>query len=117
MLSEAQALLSFSALSQPTRLRILRHLVVAGEAGLAAGAIGAALGDASSSRLSFHLAQLEQAGLVTAQRQGRSIIYRAHYPALSGLLTFLMRDCCQNHPAVCGPLADMPPAPCQGECS
>lgn len=101
-MDERQALDAFAALSQETRLRIVRLLVTAGPDGLPAGAIGDAMG-ATSSRMSFHLNHLEQAGLVTSRRDGRSIIYSATYPALSGLVEFLMRDCCQGHPEVCTP--------------
>jgi ArsR family transcriptional regulator len=100
--TEAQALKAFSALSQETRLRVVQLLVTAGPGGLAAGAIGEAVG-ASSSRLSFHLNHLEQAGLIQSRREARSIIYNAAYPALSALVAFLMRDCCQGHPEVCAP--------------
>lgn len=101
-MDETQALDAFGALSQETRLRIVRLLVKAGPKGLAAGAIGAAL-DASSSKLSFHLSHLERAGLVQSRREARSIIYSAAYPALAGLIAFLMRDCCQGRPEVCAP--------------
>lgn len=103
MMDEAAALAAFGALSQETRLRIVRLLVTAGPDGLPAGAIGEAMDGASSSRMSFHLSQLEQAGLVTSRREGRSILYSAAYPVLSNLVQFLMRDCCQGHPAVCDP--------------
>ncbi|GGE52168.1 transcriptional regulator [Agaricicola taiwanensis] len=102
-MDETQALGAFAALSQGTRLRIVRLLVEAGPEGLPAGAIGEAMDGASSSRMSFHLSQLEQAGLVTSRREGRSIIYSAAYPALSALVDFLMRDCCRGHPEVCAP--------------
>lgn len=102
-MNEKRALDAFAALSQETRLRIVRLLVAAGPQGLPAGAIGEAMDGASSSRMSFHLGQLEHAGLVVSRREGRSIIYSAAYPALAGLLTFLMRDCCQGHPEVCKP--------------
>ena len=101
--NEKQALNAFAALSQETRLRIVRLLVTAGPEGLPAGAIGEAMGGASASRMSFHLSHLEQAGLVVSRREGRSIIYSAAYSALSGLVEFLMRDCCQGHPEVCNP--------------
>ncbi|RVT97682.1 ArsR family transcriptional regulator [Rhodovarius crocodyli] len=101
-MDETQALAALAALSQETRLRIVRLLVTAGPEGLAAGAIGDAL-DAASSRLSFHLNQLEQAGLVQSRREGRSIRYSATFDTLSGLIAFLMRDCCQGHPEVCAP--------------
>jgi ArsR family transcriptional regulator, arsenate/arsenite/antimonite-responsive transcriptional repressor len=102
-MNEKQALAAFAALSQETRLRIVRLLVTAGPDGLPAGSIGEAMDKASSSRISFHLAHLEQAGLVTSRREGRSIIYSAAYSSLSGVIAFLMRDCCQGHPDVCVP--------------
>jgi len=102
-MDEKHALTAFAALSQETRLRIVRLLVTAGPAGMAAGAIGEAVDGASSSRMSFHLSHLEQAGLVESRRAGRSIIYTAALGALSGLVEFLMRDCCQGHPEVCNP--------------
>ncbi len=101
-MDELQALDAFSALSQETRLKMVRALVMAGPDGLAAGAVGDAVGAASSSA-SFHLAHLERAGLVRSRRESRSIIYTADYTALSGLVAFLMRDCCQGHPDVCAP--------------
>lgn len=101
-MNETQALDALSALSQETRLRIVRLLVTAGPDGMAAGAIGDAL-DAASSRLSFHLTHLEHAGLIQSRREGRSIRYTAFYEALSGLIAFLMQDCCQGRPEVCAP--------------
>ena len=102
-MNEKQALNAFSALSQETRLRIVRLLVTAGPDGMSAGVIGGAMDGASSSRMSFHLSHLEQAGLVESRREGRSIIYSAVLIRLSGLVEFLMRDCCQGHPEVCSP--------------
>ena len=103
-LDEQQALAAFGALSQQTRLQMVRALVMAGPDGLAAGAIGEAVG-ASSSSASFHLSHLERAGLVSSRRVSRSIIYSANYDGLGALVEFLMRDCCQGHPEVCGPAA------------
>jgi len=102
-MDEKQALGVFAALSQETRLRIVRLLVQAGTDGLAAGAIGEAMNGASSSLMSFHLSHLEQAGLIASRRTGRSILYAADYAALSDVIAFLMRDCCQGHPEVCAP--------------
>lgn len=104
-MDETQALSALSALSQETRLRIVRLLVTAGPAGMAAGAIGDELG-AASSRLSFHLTHLDHAGLIQSRREGRSIRYTAAFGALSGLIAFLMRDCCQGRPEVCSPAFD-----------
>ena len=103
-LEEPQALNAFGALSQETRLRMVRILVQAGPEGMPAGAIGEAV-DASSSSASFHLAHLERAGLIQSRRESRSIIYSANFDGLSGLVEFLMRDCCSGHPAVCMPAA------------
>lgn len=112
-MNKKQALEAFAALSQETRLRIVRLLVTAGSQGLPAGAIGEAMDGASSSRMSFHLSQLEHAGLVASRREGRSIIYSAAYPALAGLIAFLMRDCCQGHPEVCNPALAALPCHCE----
>lgn len=93
---------ALGALAQEHRLGVFRQLVQAGEHGLAAGAIAAALGIPNSS-LSFHLAQLSRAGLVTQERRHRSIIYRADYPAMNTLVGFLMENCCQGSASSCAP--------------
>lgn len=102
-MKEKQAIAVFTALSQETRLGIVRLLVAAGSEGMAAGAIGEAMSGKSSSRMSFHLSHLEHAGLIEARREGRSIIYSTALPALSSLMEFFIRECCQEHPDVCGP--------------
>lgn len=86
---EEQVISAFAALSQRTRLSIIRLLMTAGPEGMSAGAIGEAVG-ASSSRLSFHLSHLERTGLVTSRRNARSIIYTPVYPTFSGLVEFLI---------------------------
>ena len=87
------AISALSALAQEHRLSLVRLLIQAGEAGMAAGAIADALGIPSSS-LSFHLAQLSKAGLVRQERQHRSIIYRADYSAMNDLVAYLLENCC-----------------------
>ena len=109
--TETQALDAFAALSQETRLKMVRVLVVAGPEGMVAGAVGDAVG-ASSSDASFHLSHLERACLVRSRRVARSIIYSADYDGLSGLVEFLMRDCCQGHPEVCAPAAEVAASCC-----
>lgn len=103
-MEDKQALAAFAALSQETRLRIVRLLGTAGPEGLPAGAIGEAMDGATSSRMSFHLGPLEHAGLVTSRREGRQIIYSVTYQALSDLIAFLMRDCCQGRAEICAPV-------------
>ncbi len=95
------AVASLGALAQEHRLALFRMLVQAGESGLAAGVIAEKLGVPNSS-LSFHLAQLREAGLVLQERQHRSIIYRANYPAMNALVAYLMENCCAGT-SDCGP--------------
>ncbi len=73
-MEENDALVGFAALAHEDRLRIIRMLVVAGADGMAAGAIALALDDSPPSRISFHLKELEHAGLVRGRRDGKSII-------------------------------------------
>lgn len=101
-MDERQALDAFGALSQDTRLRVVRLLVQAGPEGMSAGAIGEAVG-ASSSNGSFHLAHLERSGLIRSRREARSIIYSANVEGLTGLIRFLMEDCCRGRQEICGP--------------
>ncbi|MFA6154486.1 ArsR/SmtB family transcription factor [Mesorhizobium sp.] len=108
-MDERQALSAFGALSQETRLRLLRLLVIAGPEGIAAGALAERV-DVSASNVSFHLKELERAGLVAARRDSRSIVYTAEYQALTGLIRFLMEDCCSGRPEICSPALD--PACC-----
>src|SRR3546814_4427316 len=107
-MEERQALACFGALSQETRLRIVRLLVRAGHEGLAAGAVADAMG-VSASNVSFHLKELERAGLVAARREARSIVYTAAYAVLSELLDFLVEDCCVGHPEIRTPAANAAP--------
>ena len=98
-MEESQALLALSALSQQTRLQILRFLVTKGPAGASAGDVGKFV-EASSSRASFHLSSLNHAGLITATRQSRSIIYKVDFEAMAGLIGYLVRDCCNSDSTV-----------------
>jgi DNA-binding transcriptional ArsR family regulator len=102
-MKESQALTAFAALSQETRLGIVRLLVRAGADGVAAGDVAEAV-SVSASNVSFHLKELERSGLIAARREARSIIYRANYDALRDLIAFLMKDCCAGHPEICAPV-------------
>ncbi len=90
---ESQAILAFSALAQETRLAIVRLLIKAGEDGLPSGEL-ASKAQVSTASMSFHLGQLEQAGLVHSRRRSRHIIYCVAYDQLGELITYLMEDCC-----------------------
>ncbi len=98
-MDETGALSAFSALSHETRLAILRMLVPVGTDGLNAGQIAEAA-QASSSRLSFHLSALEQAGLILSSKKSRNVIYSANYENLGALVRYLTEDCCAAHPAI-----------------
>ncbi|CAO4165170.1 MULTISPECIES: ArsR/SmtB family transcription factor [Methylobacteriaceae] len=100
-MDERQALAAFAALGQEHRLRVVRALVTAGPDGLAAGVLAETV-NVAGNNLSFHLKELSHAGLITSRREGKSVIYSAAYGGLSDLLAFLMRDCCQGRPEVCG---------------
>jgi DNA-binding transcriptional ArsR family regulator len=100
------AVSALGALAQEHRLALFRLLVQAGQDGMPAGAIAEKLGVPNSS-LSFHLAQLRAAGLITQERQHRSLIYRADYPAMNGLIDYLTENCCAG--ADCSTVAS--PAP------
>src|SRR5437870_11007732 len=89
-----KALAAFDALSQDTRLRVFRLLVEYGEAGAPAGALSEAL-HIPHNTLSFHLSHMSHAGLVVSRREGRSIIYRANFEFFSGLIRYMVEDCCR----------------------
>jgi ArsR family transcriptional regulator, arsenate/arsenite/antimonite-responsive transcriptional repressor len=102
---EKKAILSaLAALSQETRLDVFRLLVQVGPEGLSAGAIAEALGVAPNT-LSFHLAQLNHAGLIVQRRESRSLIYSADYGQMNALMGFLTENCCglPANAAACGP--------------
>lgn len=102
-MNETEALAALAAMSQETRLRILKHLIAAGPTGVPAGAVAEHAG-VSASNVSFHLKELERAGLVTGRREQRSIIYTVEFAAVRDLIRFLMDDCCSGHPEICAPI-------------
>jgi DNA-binding transcriptional ArsR family regulator len=104
-MEQKQALAALGALAHETRLAVFRLLVRQGPTGMPAGGVAARLGIPAPT-LSFHLKELERAGLIRATRRHRQIIYATDYAGTRGLLDFLMRDCCQGHPDICGPAAN-----------
>lgn len=99
------AVAALSALAQEHRLQAFRLLVEAGDVGMAAGAIAEAMAMPASS-LSFHLAQMERAGLIAKRRLGRSLIYSADYHTMTALLGFLTENCCAGSPGACAPATE-----------
>ncbi len=94
-MEEQDVVKALAALAQPSRLRVFRTLVVAGPLGLTPGALSEELGVAATT-LSFHLKELSHAGLVSQQRDGRNLIYRAAYEQMNAVLAYLTAHCCQG---------------------
>lgn len=103
-MNEADVIRALGALAQDTRLRIFRMLVVAGPAGLLPGHMAEVLGTPPNA-LSFHLKELVQAGLASSERDGRHLIYRAHFAQMNELLGFLTAHCCEGQPCEVQPVA------------
>jgi DNA-binding transcriptional ArsR family regulator len=108
------AISALSALAHPGRLEVFRLLVRAGPQGMAAGEIARATGSLANT-LSANLNILAGAGLVSARRDGRSIIYAAAYDRMRQVLAFLMEDCCAGNPEICAPLVALASRPCDAE--
>ncbi len=83
------------ALGNPTRLRIYRALVRAGDSGMPVGKLQGKL-DIAASTLSHHLKTLIIVGLVTQERDSTILICRANYPVMQGLVEFLVDECCAD---------------------
>lgn len=105
-MDQKHAIAALGALAQETRLDLFRLLVTSGPNGLPAGVIAERVGVQPSS-LSFHLAQLTHAGLITQRRRSRHLIYAAEYGTMNELLAYLSENCCGRGeacvPEVCNP--------------
>jgi ArsR family transcriptional regulator, arsenate/arsenite/antimonite-responsive transcriptional repressor len=98
-------ILALAALAQSTRLEVFRLLVKHEPNGLPAGDIARSLAIPQNT-MSSHLSVLSRAGLVSAERFGRSIVYRADLACLRTVLVFMLRDCCDGRPEICAPLVE-----------
>jgi ArsR family transcriptional regulator, arsenate/arsenite/antimonite-responsive transcriptional repressor len=107
-MKKSSALAALAALAQENRLDVFRLLVEAGPDGMSAGAIAEALGLAPNT-LTFHFDRLRHAGLITVRRNGRSMVYSAHFETMNALLAFLTENCCGGMPDRCGPVAACKP--------
>lgn len=101
-MNSADAISALSGLANEHRLAVYRLLVQTGPEGLPAGEIAEAL-DVPQSSLSFHLAHLKRAGLVTQRRESRSLIYAADFHGMNALVSYLTDNCCGGRP--CAPAA------------
>jgi ArsR family transcriptional regulator len=107
-----RAIRAFAALAQENRLAIFRHLVGVGTGGLPAGEIGSAVGISATS-VSFHLKELNRAGLVTQTREGRFIRYALHADGVRQMIEYLTEECCGGHPDLCGSIFTTAKRPCK----
>jgi ArsR family transcriptional regulator len=108
------AVVALGALAQKSRLKVFRLLVREGQEGMAAGDIARALA-VPNNTMSAHLAVLSRANLVQARREGRSVIYAVDLTGTRALLSFLVEDCCQGQPKICGPMIESTLAACGPE--
>jgi|SRR5450432_542992 ArsR family transcriptional regulator len=95
-----QIIEALGALAHEHRLAVFRLLVERGPAGLPAGRIGEQIGLAPSS-LTFHLQNLQRAGLIAQRRESRQLIYSADFPAMNALVGYLTENCCAGSGAEC----------------
>jgi ArsR family transcriptional regulator len=100
-MNEAHIVAALAALAHQHRLRIFRLLVRAGPSGVPAGEIADSIG-ISATAMSFHLKELDHAGLVTSTREGRFVRYAVRVDGMRRLLTYLTEDCCRGQPELCG---------------
>jgi DNA-binding transcriptional ArsR family regulator len=94
-MEEKYVIKALAALAQPNRLLIFRTLVVQGSNGLTPALIAEKLGMPANT-LSFHLKELMNADLITQERSGRHLIYRAQYDRMNAVLSYLSQNCCQG---------------------
>ncbi|MGQ0455605.1 MAG: ArsR/SmtB family transcription factor [Hyphomicrobium sp.] len=100
-MNSKRAVAALGALAHPQRLAAFRALVREGPNGLTAGALAGVI-KASPAAASFHLKELDRAGLITATKMGRFVRYAIHVDGMRQLLTYLTEDCCQGQPELCG---------------
>jgi ArsR family transcriptional regulator len=101
---------ALGALAHEHRLAIFRLLVERGPAGLPAGKIADRMGLVPSS-LTFHLQNLQRAGLIAQRRESRQLIYSAEFTVMSALVGYLTDNCCAESAAECCPPAHQQKTP------
>ena len=103
---------ALSALAQESRLAVFRLLVKRGPGGFTPSVIAEKL-DIAAPTLSFHLKELQNAGLVSARREGRFLFYSTRFDRMKGLVGFLTDECCSQADEACN--ADCKPVAVQAK--
>lgn len=104
-MEERNVIKALAALAQPHRLQIFRALVVTGQPGLTPAVMAEGLGIPAAT-LSFHLKELLHAELISQERSGRNLIYRAQYAHMNDVLAYLTQNCCQGEACLVGTTCD-----------
>jgi len=102
-MDEKTAIDVLTALAQPTRMRAFRHLLAVHPQALQAGEIARHC-DTPHNTMSTHLAVLKRAGLLSVERESRSMLYCADLDGFRALVSFLTRECCNGRPEICAPI-------------
>lgn len=98
-----------AALAQESRLALFRLLVKRGPEGFTPGQLVDKL-DVPGPTLSFHLKELQRAGLIEGRREGRNLFYSPNFPRMNELIGFLTDNCCVLADNDCGPACGIPAA-------
>lgn len=96
-MKKTDAVRALAALAHETRVDVFKLLVTAGSAGVSVGDVGKKLGIPPTT-MSFHIAQLANAGLVTQQRDGKMVRLFVDFNEMNRLLGYLTENCCQESP-------------------
>src|ERR1700690_102292 len=91
-----------AALAQESRLTLFRLLVKRGPQGFTPTQLAEKL-DLPAPTLSFHLKELQRAGLIDACRDGRFLHYSPNFAHMNRLLEFLTDNCCSLADKDCAP--------------
>jgi ArsR family transcriptional regulator len=103
-MEDTQVVRALAALAHGLRLQVFRALVVVGPRGMTPGVMTEHL-EVPAATLSFHLKELMNAGLVTQERVGRNLIYRAAFDHMNEVLAYLTANCCAGDPCIAEPAA------------
>ncbi|TPW33258.1 helix-turn-helix transcriptional regulator [Martelella alba] len=102
-MDDKDVITALAALAQNTRLGCFRYLIAREPEGVPAGDLARQLG-VPQNTMSAHLATMTNAGLLVAERQGRSIFYRVDLEAFRRIVLHLLQDCCGGNEGLCAPL-------------